>query len=111
MLKITTIETPTAQKLVLEGRLTGPWIPHLSSHWEEICREHPERKFIVDLNGVTRIDRVGEKALATMKSKGAEFLASGILMKHLLRRMEKKAADGRLRMGIAIGDDFAEMEG
>jgi anti-anti-sigma regulatory factor len=91
MLRITRIESPTEQKLILEGGLAEPWSADLRSHWEEARRAHPERKFVVDLNGVTRIDAGGERALATMKSQGAEFLASGVRMKQLLKDLEREA--------------------
>jgi ABC-type transporter Mla MlaB component len=91
MLRITRIDTPTGQKLILEGRLTEPWIADLSSHWEETRRAHPERKFVVDLRGVIRIDSHGESALALMKAEGAEFLASGIRIKHLVKNLETRA--------------------
>ena len=90
MLRITKIESPTEQKLILEGRLAEPWSSELSSHWEEARRAHPERQFVVDVKGVTRIDAGGERALARMKSHGAEFLASGIRMKQLLKDLEIK---------------------
>jgi len=41
MLRITKIDTPTEQKLILEGRLTEPWIADLSSHWEEVRYAQP----------------------------------------------------------------------
>ena len=88
MLKITRIDTKTEQKLILEGRLTEPWIADLRSQWEESRHAHPERKFVVDLRGVLRIDRAGEGALALMKTEGAEFLASGIRMKHLIEDLD-----------------------
>jgi ABC-type transporter Mla MlaB component len=88
MLRITKIDTPSAQKLILEGRLTEPWIADLTSHWEETRHAHPERKFVVDLRGVMRIDSAGEGALRLMKTAGAEFLASGIRMKHLVEHLE-----------------------
>jgi anti-anti-sigma regulatory factor len=59
-------------------------------HWEEARRAHPERKFVVDLKGVTRIDAGGERALATLKSHGAEFLESGVRMKQLLKDLRGK---------------------
>jgi hypothetical protein len=46
---------------------------------------------VVDLRGVLRIDRAGEGTLALMKTKGAEFLASGIRMKHLLEDLDIEA--------------------
>jgi ABC-type transporter Mla MlaB component len=90
MLRITKIDTPTEQKLILEGRLTEPWIADLSFYWEDMCHAHPKRKFVVDLRGVTRIDSRGESALALMKAEGAEFLASGVRIKHLLEDLETR---------------------
>jgi ABC-type transporter Mla MlaB component len=98
MLKITRIDTKTEQGLVLEGRLTEPWIADLRSHWQETRHAHPERRFVVDLRGVVRIDTAGECALALMKTEGAEFLASGIRMKHLVKHLEVEA-----RQKIIVG--------
>lgn len=91
MLRITKIDTPSEQTLILEGRLTEPWIADLRSQWEESRHTHPERKFVVDLRGVMRIDSAGEGALALMKTEGAEFLASGIRMKHLIEDLDMQA--------------------
>lgn len=84
MLRITTIDTPTEEKLILEGRLTEPWVVELESHWETMLRASSRRRFVVDLSGVTRIDPSGEGALARMKRDGAEFLARGIRVRHVL---------------------------
>ena len=77
MLKITRLENDREQTLILEGHLTWPWMRDLGSYWEETRQAHPEREFVVDLTGVTRIDRSGENALARMKDKGAKFVANG----------------------------------
>lgn len=95
MLKITRIDTDTEQRLILEGRLANPWIADLRFHWKETRHAHPERDFVVDLNGVMRIDNAGECALASMKAEGARFLASGIRMKHLIQELEIKAQGNR----------------
>jgi len=92
MLKITRIDAKTEQKLILEGRLTEPWIADLRSQWEESRHAHPERKFVVDLRGVLRIDRAGEGALALMKTEGAEFLACGIRMKQRIEDLDVDAS-------------------
>lgn len=91
MLKITRVDTRTEQKLILEGRLTPPWIAELRSHWQQIRLAHPERKVVVDLTGVTRIDSAGESALALMKAEGAEFLARGIRMQQIVKDLEAEA--------------------
>ena len=104
MLRITKIDTPTEQKLIFEGRLTEPWIADLSFHWEDMCHAHPKRKFVVDLRGVTRIDSRGESALALMKAEGAEFLASGVRIKHLLEHLESRRAGKSLTTGLVSKD-------
>jgi len=111
MLRITRTDTNTEQKLILEGRLTRPWTADLASHWKETRSAHPERKFVVDLRGVVRIDSAGESLLALMKADGAEFLASGIRMKHLVRDLEmeaqKKDCSGGRTVGHSISTDEA----
>jgi hypothetical protein len=57
MLRLTKIEAPTEQWLILEGHLTGAWVADICANWEELRHAHPERKFLVDLRGVTRVDR------------------------------------------------------
>lgn len=101
MLRITKIDTPNEQKLILEGRLTEPWIADLSSHWKETRRAHPERRFVVDLTGVLRIDSSGEAVLALMKGTGAEFLASGIRLTHLVKDLESRIAESKSRPFLA----------
>ncbi len=97
MLRITKVDTPTEQRLILEGRLAEPWIADLSSHWEETRRAHPERRFVVDLTGVMRTDNSGESVLALMKSAGAEFLASGLRLTHLVKDLESRIAERKAR--------------
>jgi anti-anti-sigma regulatory factor len=88
MLRITKIDTPSELRLILEGRLTELSVADFSSHWAETRYARPERKFVVDLKGVVRIDRSGERALALMKAEGAEFLASGIRIAHLVKELD-----------------------
>jgi anti-anti-sigma regulatory factor len=103
MLRITKIDTPSEQKLILEGRLTEPWITDLRSHWTEARHAHPERKFVVDLRGVVRIDSAGEGALALMKNEGAGFLASGIRMRHVVKDLEIEARPKSHSRGRTVG--------
>ena len=103
MLRVTRVDTPTEQKLILEGRLTEPWIADLRAHWKEARHAHPERKFRVDLRGVVRIDSAGEGALALMKTEGAGFLAGGIRMKHLVKDLENRGAAKSHSRGRTVG--------
>ena len=93
MLKIKKLETASELKLSLEGWLTWPWTADIGTYWQETLQVHPERKFVVDLSGVTRIDESGANALKTMQSKGARFLAQGVWIHHLLKILKSKGVE------------------
>jgi anti-anti-sigma regulatory factor len=94
MLKITIIETSTEQRLVLEGKLTEPYISELESAWEKSRRSNCALRRVVDLRSATFIDKSGERILVHMKLDGAHFIACGVSTTHQLDRI-----------GIACGAD------
>ena len=80
MLKITEQRGPEQDSvsLVLEGRLTGPWVEELNA----VCRQMPVRRqrcAVIDLSGVTFIDAGGKALLARLWKQGAKLQASGCL--------------------------------
>jgi len=48
MLKVTIVDQPTEQRIVLEGRLMKPAILELKSAWERARRERASRPCVVD---------------------------------------------------------------
>jgi len=89
MLRITIAETSTEQKWTVEGRLVHPWISELKSTWIRTKTARRERKCVVDLTGVTIIDRSGEKALANLSREGAELIATGCYIRHVVHNIER----------------------
>jgi len=87
MLKISIIETPTKKMMVLEGRLTEPYIPELLSAWDNARRAYPAESFIIDLREATFIDQSCERVLLNMKQEGAQFIACGISTTHQLEHL------------------------
>ena len=96
MLRITIAETLTEQKWTLEGRLVQPWISELKSTWTKTQTARRERKCVVDLTGVTFIDKSGEKALAELSKEGAELIATGCYTRHVVHNIERKKSNRRL---------------
>jgi hypothetical protein len=86
VLKITRIETSEEEKWTLQGRLVGLWVSELRKCWKKTHRTDNNLKCIVDLNDVTLIDRKGERLLRTMSKEGAQFIATGIYIRHLLQQ-------------------------
>ena len=87
MLKITITDLSDEQRWSLQGLLVGQWAFGLKSTWREAHHEGDTRKCIVELIGVTAIDRNGEAVLAEIMSQGAEFIAGDVYTKYLLRKM------------------------
>jgi hypothetical protein len=89
MLRITIAETVSEQRWTLEGRLVQPWISELESTWRKTENARRERKCVVDLKGVTTIDKNGEDALAVLSKEGAELIVTGCYTRHLVYKIKK----------------------
>ena len=97
MLRITIAETLSEQKWTLEGRLVQPWVSELKSYWTQTEAARRERKCVVDLTGVTFIDRSGEKALTELCQEGAELMATGVYTRHVVHNIERKKSNRQSR--------------
>jgi anti-anti-sigma regulatory factor len=93
MLRITIAETLTEQKWTVEGQLVHPWISELSSTWTKTETARRDRKCVVDLTGVTFIDKSGENMLAQLSKQGAELIATGCYTRHVVHNIERKTID------------------
>ena len=100
MLRITIADTPTEQRWTVEGQLIHPWISELKSTWTRTKTIRRRRKCVVDLTGVTFIDKSGEKALAQLYKDGAELVATGCYTRHIVHNIEtKKIESSAVRRG------------
>jgi anti-anti-sigma regulatory factor len=90
VLKITRTETPAEETWILQGRLVGLWVSELRRNWAKTRRADDNRKCVVDLNEVTFIDKKGETLLRTMSKQGAQFIATGIYIKHMLQQVSSR---------------------
>ena len=97
MLKITINDLPDEQRWSLQGQLVGQWAAELKSTWREARHAGDTRRCIVDLIEVTSIDRSGEAVLAEIMSQGAEFIASDVYTKHLLRNLRSELKRSRMK--------------
>jgi outer membrane protein TolC/ABC-type transporter Mla MlaB component len=90
MLKISCSETPSEEKWVLHGRLTGPWVRELKACWKKNHRNDKQRACVVDLNEVTFIDKSGRRLLRHLVREGAQCIATGVYIKHVLEQLTTK---------------------
>jgi hypothetical protein len=94
MLKITIIDAPQEQKLVLEGRLIEPDLVELESTWQRARTALGTRRCVVDLRNATFIDKGAERILLDMQREGAQFLAYGVFTKHRLEQLGIECKEG-----------------
>jgi anti-anti-sigma regulatory factor len=87
MLKITIQPRKTATRLMLEGRLTGPWVEELRRCWEAAADVADD--VIIDLAGVTFIDADGKELLIRMWQGGAKLHAVGCLTRCIVEEITK----------------------
>ena len=90
MLRISIIDSADAQRFVLQGKLTEPWVSELTAIWQNTRKDLGERTRVVDLNDTTGIDQSGLDALEMMHKEGARFVAKGVLTKYFLKCLGKK---------------------
>jgi hypothetical protein len=96
MLRITVVDSPTEQRLVLYGKLVGPWIEELQKVWEDLRKPLGNRSPVIDLNDVTLIDDCADRLLAAMLEQGAELVASGVANRWRIQALKT----GKSRVGV-----------
>lgn len=60
MFKISIVDTPSQRKLVVEGKLSEPWVAELRTTWKDASRDLDARKLVIDLSSLTVISREGK---------------------------------------------------
>jgi outer membrane protein len=79
MLRITTESKRAKTLLTVEGRIAGASVATLEQCWRELYAASPKQKFVVNLCGVSFIDKAGKVLLGEMHRLGADFQAEGCL--------------------------------
>jgi hypothetical protein len=90
MFKISTVDTPSRRKLVVEGTLVDPWVAELRAIWRNANQEVGGRKLVVDLSNVTAISAEGEIAIFGLMKEGVKFSSCGVFTKHVLKQLTRK---------------------
>ena len=97
MLKICFSETPSEERWTLHGRLTAPWVRELRACWKKNHGRDKQRACIVDLSEIKFVDKSGERLLRAMTKERAQFIASGIYIKHVLEKLTSKGKGSVLK--------------
>src|ERR1700756_2197082 len=90
MFKISIVDTPVQRRLVVEGKLSGPWVSELRATCRNASRDLEGRKLLIDLSSLTVISREGEDAIVDLMKEGARFSSAGVLTPHVLKRLARR---------------------
>ncbi len=96
MLKIMVVQDAKGTRVVLAGRLAGPWVEELRCCWNEAaagCRD----RWRVDLRETTHVDEAGTALLSEMSRLGVTFEARGCLMRALVESLAAVSAPASKR--------------
>lgn len=91
MLKISIIDNPNQCRLVLEGKLVGPWAAELRTACAEAKADPHSRELIVDMKHLTAISQEGENVLLELMNNGIKFRGSGVFTKEVLKQLSRRA--------------------
>src|ERR1700719_1558201 len=98
MFKISIVDTRSQRRLVVEGKLSDPWVDELRTTWRNAGHDLEGRKLVIDLSSLTVISREGEDAIFDLMKQGAKFCCAGILNRHVLKRLARSADASRDRI-------------
>jgi hypothetical protein len=87
MLKISTVDTRSERRLVVEGKLVQPFTDELRKAWLRASQELNGRKIVIDLSSAVLISPEAEDVLFDLMRQGARFSCVGVLTKYVLKRL------------------------
>ena len=90
MLKITVIEGQRRRRVIVEGKLIGPWTAELTSAYQRARTDLQDRELIVDLRSLTAISPEGADVLLQLIREKVKFVC-GVYAKEVLRQLSLKA--------------------
>ena len=90
MLKISILDNPRQRRLLIEGKLIGPWAAELARVRRQATADLNGRALIIDVKGLTAITEDGENVLLELMKEGASFRSSGVFTRQVLKRMARK---------------------
>ena len=104
MLKISVVDAARRRRIVVEGALVAPWADELATACEKARADLDGRELIVDLRGVTAINRDGEHVLIPLIRHKIK-VQCGIFAKELMRQLASDSQLNPMKAGDAMDDE------
>jgi hypothetical protein len=91
MFRISVVDSPNQRRLVVEGKLVGPWAAELKAACDK-AKADRHGELIVDVGQVTAISQEGENVLLELMQGGVKFRCHGVYTKQVLRQLARRAS-------------------
>jgi hypothetical protein len=111
MLRISVTDSRTERRLVLEGKLIGPWVAELKKAWKAANGGIAGRALVVDVKNVCVISQEGENALFELMSEGAMLRCRGVVTKYLIQELRRRSKSNSNEAGTAVHGHVRDDEG
>ena len=95
MLKITIRNGTKPTKLIVAGKLRGPWVTELEKEWLRLASEKGTNNLVADLSDVTFIDAEGRSLLVRMLEQGTDVQASDLLSRFVIDEIKLGMQHGK----------------
>ena len=83
MLRITAHNSDKTQTILLEGKISGPWVEEFDRTWRSLAVALGAKKLLLDLRNVDFVDAKGTQLLADIyRQTKAFFLTDSPLTEH-----------------------------
>jgi hypothetical protein len=92
MLRITVEEDSTSKILILEGKLTGPFVAELQQVWAHLASSADPRRLVLILTALSGIDVAGRRLLKEIYSGGASLKGCGIGINALIEDLTRNSS-------------------
>jgi hypothetical protein len=92
MLKISIIDRANHRRLVLDGKIIGPWVAELRKACEAARADTSVGGLLIDMNHVTTISHEGESLLLELMKEGVKFRCCGVFTKQILKQIARRVA-------------------
>ncbi len=91
MLRISIIDSPRQCRLIVEGKLVGPWVAELKNTCYEARANVRDREVVVEMKHLTTISQEGENVLLELINNGVKFCCRGVFTKQVLKQLSRRA--------------------
>lgn len=90
ILRISIFDWPRETRLLLEGRLAHEWVREAEKAWDSLPVTGGEKHVVIDLCGVSFVDREGERLLEKFSAAGAILIGSSPLIRGLIDEIKAR---------------------